>query len=96
MFQLWQLAVFDYILVSIATTVVVRITLTVHHVRILAFTPYKPHIQFVRALLLHLHDHEFTTPASGLDGHNAPIHGIAFTSLQGFKRQGVQARGCRR
>jgi hypothetical protein len=93
-FQLWQLAVFDYILVSIATTVVVRVTLTVHHVRILAFTPNKPHIQFVRAFLLHLHDHEFTAPASGLDGHDAPIHVVALTSSQGFNRRGVQARGC--
>jgi hypothetical protein len=91
------LAVFDYILVSIATTVIVvivRVTLTVRHVRILAFTPNKPHIEFVRAFLLHLHDHEFTAPASGLDGHNAPIHAIAFTSSQGFNRHGVQARGC--
>lgn len=92
-FQLRQLAVFDFILVSIATTVMVRVTLTVHHVRILAFTPNKPHVQFVRAFLLHLQDHEFTATASGLDGHDAPIHAVAFTSLQGFNGQGVQARG---
>lgn len=92
-FQFWKLALFDCILVSIATTVVeVGATLTVRHIWTLAFTSNKSYIQLVGAFLQHFDDHELTSPASRSDRHNVAIHAVVSTSLQGSNRQGGRAR----
>jgi hypothetical protein len=52
----------------------VRVALTVHHIRVLAFTSNKANIKLVSALLLHLDHHSLAAPASRLDRHNVSVH----------------------
>lgn len=70
----------------------VRVTLTVHHKWVLAFTSNKPNIKFVSPILLNLDHHSLAAPASRLDRHDVSIHDVVFTSLQHWNRQGACAR----
>ena len=70
----------------------VRVTLTVHHIRVLAFTSNEPNIKLVSAFLLHLNHHCLAAPASRLDRHNVSMHDAVITSSEGCNRQGAQAR----